>query len=50
MNLADLDPRLRELLDRDELNWDDPRHRGALLKAWLKTPRKHQEEDDDDCR
>jgi len=43
-----LSPRLQELLDSGELDWDNPRHREAYLREWLKAPRKHQEADDDD--
>ena len=28
-------PKLLELLERNELDWDDPRHREAYLRAWL---------------
>jgi hypothetical protein len=28
-------PKLLELLERDELDWDDPRHRAMYLQAWL---------------
>lgn len=27
--------RLLDLLERDELDWDNPRHREAYLKAWV---------------
>jgi hypothetical protein len=40
-----LNPKLQELLDKDELDWDNPRHRAAYVKEWLKAPRKHQEEE-----
>lgn len=30
-----VNPRLLDLLDRDELDWDDPRHREAYLRAWV---------------
>jgi len=33
-----LNPRLRELLENDELDWDNPRHREAYLKYWLSQP------------
>jgi hypothetical protein len=29
-------PRLLELLERDELDWSDPRQREAYLKAWVR--------------
>ena len=28
-------PRLLELLERNELDWDNPRHREMYLRAWL---------------
>lgn len=37
-------PKLRKLLEEDELDWDDPRHREAFLKAWLNTPREQEED------
>jgi len=39
-----LNPRLQELLDSGELNWDDPRQREAYLKYWLSRPFKQEEE------
>ena len=30
-----MNPRLRDLLERGELDWDDPRHREMYLRAWL---------------
>ena len=30
-----VNPRLLELLERDELDWDNPVHREAYLKAWV---------------
>ena len=30
-----MNPRLLELLERDELDWDNPVHREAYLKAWV---------------
>ena len=28
--------RLRELIDSGEFDWDDPGHRTAYLKAWVR--------------
>ncbi len=33
-----VNPKLLDLLERDELDWDDERHREAYLKAWVKDP------------
>jgi hypothetical protein len=41
-----LNPRLQRLLEEDDLNWDDPRQRGAFLEYWIKCPVKQEEEDD----
>jgi hypothetical protein len=30
-----VNPRLLELLERDELDWSDPRQREAYLRAWV---------------
>lgn len=30
-----VNPKLRNLLDRDELDWDDPRHREMYLREWV---------------
>jgi hypothetical protein len=27
--------RLLDLIERDEFDWDDPRHREAYLRAWV---------------
>jgi hypothetical protein len=35
-NTPPVNPRLRELLEKDQLDWDDPRHREAYLRAWVK--------------
>lgn len=40
-----MNPRLQELLESGELNWDDPRHREAYLKYWLSRPFKQEEEE-----
>ena len=39
-------PRLRRLLEDDDLDWDNPHHREMYLKEWVKTPRIQEEEDD----
>ena len=31
-----LNPRLAALLESGELDWDNPRHREAYLRAWIK--------------
>jgi len=38
-------PRLLELLESGGLDWDDPRHREAYLRAWVSgsAPRKAEE-------
>ena len=28
-------PKLQRLLDRDELDWDDPRHREMYYREWV---------------
>lgn len=33
-----MNPKLRDLLEKDELDWDDPRHREMYLKYWLSQP------------
>ena len=30
-----VNPRLLDLLERGELDWDNPRHREAYLRAWV---------------
>ncbi len=42
---ATLNPRLAELLESGELDWDNPRHREAYLKYWLLNRPLKQEED-----
>ena len=37
-------PKLLGLLERGELDWDNPRHREAYLRAWVNAPRKQEEE------
>ena len=39
-----LNPRLAELLENGELNWDDPRHRETYLKYWLNRPVRQEED------
>ncbi len=38
-----LHPKLKKLLDEDELEWDDPRQREAYLKYWLSQPLTQEE-------
>ncbi len=38
-----LHPRLQKLLDQDELDWDNPRHREMYLKYWLSQPLAQEE-------
>lgn len=40
--------KLQELIEKDELDWDDPRHREAYLKYWLSRPLEQEEEDSPD--
>ena len=42
-----VNPKLQQLLDTDELDWDNSAHREAYLKAWLNEPM-DQEEDPDE--
>jgi hypothetical protein len=42
-----LNPRLRELLEKDELDWDDFRQRDAFLKYWINRPQKEEESADE---
>ena len=39
--------RLLDLLERDGLDWDNPRHREAYLRAWVKGELKEEEPADD---
>lgn len=43
-------PRLLELLERDELDWDNEKHREAYLRAWVnrELPVKAEAEEPDD--
>ena len=40
-------PRLAGLLETGELDWDDPRHREAYLRAWLNGSLPRKAEDDE---
>ena len=42
-NIA-LNPRLQELLEKNELDWDNENHRNAYLRAWVNAPRVQGEE------
>ena len=44
-NIA-LNPRLAQLIERGELDMEDPRHREAFLKAWVNAPRRQEEPHD----
>ena len=39
-------PRLRRLLEDDDLDWDNPHHRAMYLKEWVKAPLIQEEEED----
>ena len=39
-----LNPKLRELLEKNELDWDNPRHREMYLKYWLSQPLVQEED------
>ena len=43
-----INPKLQQLLDADELDWDNSAHREAYLKAWLNEPRDQGEEPEDE--
>jgi hypothetical protein len=45
-----LNPRLRELIETGALDWDNPRHREAYLRAWVKNelPARKAEKPPDD--
>lgn len=36
-------PRLKQLLEDDDLDWDNPHHREMYLKEWVKAPRETEE-------
>ena len=38
-----MNPRLRELLERDEFDWENPRHREMYLKYWINQPLAQEE-------
>ena len=40
-------PKLRELLEKDNLDWDNQHHREMFLKAWVagRIPRFYQKDD-----
>ena len=42
-NTAPVNPRLLELLESGDLDWDNPRHREAYLKYWLSRPLPQEE-------
>jgi len=37
-------PKLRELLEKNELDWDNPRHRDAYMRYWINQPLTQEEE------
>jgi len=39
-----LHPRLRQLLEKGEFDWDDRRHRAAFLEYWIRQPQAREEE------
>ena len=39
-----MNPRLAELLENGELDWDNPRHREAYLRHWLNRPFRQEED------
>lgn len=44
-----VNPKLQHLIDTDELNWDDPRHRELYLREHVnKDGRAFDDEDDED--
>lgn len=43
-----VNPRLQRLLDTDELDWDDPRHREIYLREWVNKDSKAFNDDEDD--
>jgi len=49
-NLGDItsNPRLRQLLEDDDLDWDNPHHREMYLKEWVKAPREAEEDPADE--
>ena len=47
---APVNPRLLELLGSGEFDWDNPRHREAYLRAWVKGEVKAAEDQAPDDR
>ena len=43
-----VNPKLQHLLDTDELDWDDPRHREIYLREWVNKDGKAFSDDEDD--
>ena len=43
-----INPKLERLLDMDELDWDDPRHREIYLREWVNKDGKAFDDEDDD--
>jgi len=41
-------PRLKQLLEDDDLDWDNPHHREMYLKEWVKAPRETEEKPADE--
>ena len=41
-------PRLKRLLEDDDLDWDNPHHREMYLREWVKAPRIIEEEETPD--
>jgi hypothetical protein len=41
-------PRLRQLLEDDDLDWENPHHRAMYLKEWVKAPRETEEDPADE--
>ena len=42
--LISYNPKLRELLDSGWFDWDNPLHREAFLKTWVKQPFQQEED------
>ena len=43
-----INPKLQSLLDRDELDWDDSRHREMYLREWVNKGSKAFNDDEDE--
>ena len=39
-------PRLKRLLEDDDLDWENPHHRNMYLKEWVKAPRVQEDEEE----